>query len=204
MATQPVRIAGDWFDGRIPENVVMGSGAYVDTSYGFAAFRSERQPGLVLGERCGLYNRSTLIVGPAGLVTVGLYTILNETYLVCNERVTIGAHCLLSWGVVVTDSWHAPGASAAERAACTANAAAGPDRWVAPLRSPSPVVIEDSVWIGFGAVILPGVRLGQGCVVGCRTIVTENVAPYTVVVGSPARVVRVLDGAPTPNEQQQN
>jgi maltose O-acetyltransferase len=53
-----------------------------------------------------------------------------------------------------------------------------------------PVVIEDDVWIGAGAVILPGVRVGRGAVVGAGSVVTKDVPAFGVVVGNPARFVR--------------
>jgi phosphonate metabolism protein (transferase hexapeptide repeat family) len=53
-----------------------------------------------------------------------------------------------------------------------------------------PVRIGHDVWIGHGAVILPGRTVGTGAVVGAGTILTRDVAPYTIVVGNPGRVVR--------------
>ena len=52
------------------------------------------------------------------------------------------------------------------------------------------VTIEDDVWIGAFAFLCPGVRVGQGAVVGACAVVTKDVAPWTVVAGNPARVVR--------------
>lgn len=48
-------------------------------------------------------------------------------------------------------------------------------------------VVEADVSIGAGAVILPGVRLGRGCVIGAGAVVTRDVAPYVTVCGNPAR-----------------
>jgi phosphonate metabolism protein (transferase hexapeptide repeat family) len=52
------------------------------------------------------------------------------------------------------------------------------------------VVIGHDVWIGHGAVILPGKSIGTGAIVGAGAIVTHDVAPYTIVAGNPARVIR--------------
>ncbi|MFK7753845.1 MAG: CatB-related O-acetyltransferase [Sedimentitalea sp.] len=51
-------------------------------------------------------------------------------------------------------------------------------------------VVGHDVWIGYGATILPGVTIGSGAIIGARTVVSRDVAPYTVVAGNPARVVR--------------
>jgi maltose O-acetyltransferase len=56
----------------------------------------------------------------------------------------------------------------------------------------APVVIEDHVWIGSKAVILPGVRIGRHAVIGAGSIVTHDVPPRCVVAGNPARVLRYL------------
>jgi len=51
------------------------------------------------------------------------------------------------------------------------------------------VVIGDRVWIGYRAIILPGVTIGEGAVVGAGALVTKDVEPYAIVVGNPARVI---------------
>jgi len=52
------------------------------------------------------------------------------------------------------------------------------------------VTVEDDVWVGGGATILKGVRLGRGCIVAAGSIVTREVSPYSIVAGVPAKVVR--------------
>ena len=59
----------------------------------------------------------------------------------------------------------------------------------------APVRIEDDVWIGAGAVLLPGVVIGAGSVVGAASVVTGNVPPGVVVAGSPARIIREITDA---------
>lgn len=51
------------------------------------------------------------------------------------------------------------------------------------------ITIDADAWIGTGAVILPNVTVGEGAVVGANSVVTKNVAPYTVVGGVPARKI---------------
>lgn len=64
------------------------------------------------------------------------------------------------------------------------------------ITEPRPVVIEDDVWIGARAIILPGVRIGQGAVIGAAAVVTKDVPPYSVAAGNPARVVKHRNGLP--------
>ena len=51
-------------------------------------------------------------------------------------------------------------------------------------------VIENDVWIGQNAVILPGVHIGDGAIIGANSVVGSDVDPYTIVAGNPARVLR--------------
>ena len=56
-----------------------------------------------------------------------------------------------------------------------------------------PVLIQEGAWIGAGATILPGVRVGRHAVVGAASVVTKDVPDYAVVVGNPAKIVKMLD-----------
>ncbi len=66
----------------------------------------------------------------------------------------------------------------------------GLDRDFRERRRAKRVVVGNDVWIGHGAVVMPGVTLGDGAVVGANAVVTRDVAPYTVVAGAPARPLR--------------
>ena len=55
-----------------------------------------------------------------------------------------------------------------------------------------PITIEDKVWIGFDCTILNGVNIGEGAIVGAKSVVRENVEPYTIVAGNPAVVIKKL------------
>lgn len=191
-------IENDWYHGGIPPNVRLGENVYLDTSYAFEAFHSEREIGFRLGAASGVYNMATFIVGESGMVEIGSYTVLGGTFITCNASVTIGSHCLLAWGSVITDSWADFNNSSIEkRRAVLRAAAADSQRRLLPLAAPRPVILEDNVWVGFDAVILPGVVLGRGSIVGSKTVVAENVPPYAVVAGNPARIIKYLDADDT-------
>ncbi|MFI0717605.1 sugar O-acetyltransferase [Streptomyces sp. NPDC021224] len=62
-------------------------------------------------------------------------------------------------------------------------------------RFSEPIVIEDKVWIGSNAVVLPGVRIGYGSVIGAGSVVSRDIPPMTVAVGTPCRVLREITDA---------
>ena len=58
--------------------------------------------------------------------------------------------------------------------------------------STTPVTIEDDVWIGANAVVLPGVIIGKHCVVAAGAVVTKNVPPHSLVAGVPAKIIKQI------------
>lgn len=58
--------------------------------------------------------------------------------------------------------------------------------------STTPVTIEDDVWVGANAVILPGVTIGNHCVVAAGAVVTKDVPPHSLVAGVPAKVIKKI------------
>jgi acetyltransferase-like isoleucine patch superfamily enzyme len=73
--------------------------------------------------------------------------------------------------------------------------------WIGSVRRPSPwrherVAVEPDVWIGYGAIVLSGVRIARGAIVAAGSVVTRDVAPYAIVAGSPARAIGERFAAP--------
>ena len=62
-----------------------------------------------------------------------------------------------------------------------------------PIDRDKSVIIEDNVWIGEGAAILPGVKIGKGSVIGAGAVVTRDVPTYSIAVGNPARVIKCFN-----------
>jgi acetyltransferase-like isoleucine patch superfamily enzyme len=68
-----------------------------------------------------------------------------------------------------------------------------PDRPIRkqPIQSKGPIVIEDEAWIGYGSIVLSGVRIGTGAVVGAGSVVTQDVPEYAIAAGVPATIVKM-------------
>ena len=92
------------------------------------------------------------------------------------QKVSIGNHVLVGSNVLITD--HSHGKTTPEELALPPRSR--------ELYSKGPVIIEDNVWIGENACILPGVKIGKGAVIGAGAVVTKDVPPMTVVGGNPA------------------
>ena len=63
---------------------------------------------------------------------------------------------------------------------------ADPGSW--PYRGDT--IIGNDVWIGYQAIIMPGIKIGDGAVIGAKSVITKDVEPYTIVGGNPAEIIR--------------
>jgi acetyltransferase-like isoleucine patch superfamily enzyme len=97
------------------------------------------------------------------------------------KKISIGRHCRIGGNVWIFDSPGHP----ADPVARMAGSPVADDEV-------KPVMIEDNVWIGQKAIIMPGVTIGQGSIVAAGAVVMVNVPPNTMVAGNPARQLRKL------------
>ena len=109
---------------------------------------------------------------------IGDHVFLNYlcTILDCND-VRIGNHVMIGPGVQIYTAAHHIQAEFRNQG----------------LEVAKPITIEDNVWIGGSAILLPGVRIGRNAVVGAGAVVPRNVPENTVVAGNPARVLREIE-----------
>jgi acetyltransferase-like isoleucine patch superfamily enzyme len=182
----------DWYPGTIPENVALDETAFVETSYSFSLYRSEEPAGVRIGRGASTYLGTMFDVGPGGRVTLGEHALVNGARIICDAEVVIGDFCLISWNVVLMDTYRVS-LDPVQRRRELERAAQGRPRRLAANVPARPVRIGRNVWIGFDACVLPGVTIGEGAVVGARSVVAGDVPPYTVVAGNPARVIRRLE-----------
>lgn len=126
-----------------------------------------RTSGVVLfgGTRIELYRGASISIGEGSFIN-------RNTSILAETSVSIGDYVLVGWDVTITDTdehdWPGLGARTA------------------------PIVIGDHSWIGARSIILKGVTIGEGAVVAAGSVVTRDVAPYTLVAGSPAKPIRDL------------
>ena len=120
---------------------------------------------------------------------MGKYTSINgPSTRICGEvnHVNIGSYCSVASNVVIQEFNHN------YLRATTYNIFShiiGVQNMTEKI-SRGPIIIHDDVWIGSNSVILSGVTIGRGSVVGAGSVVTKDVAPYTIVAGNPAKFIK--------------
>lgn len=141
--------------------------------------------GLVLGDDC--YVGRYVEICPGGRITIGTDTSIQDRCILLGN-VAIGRHCLLSLNVLLSSGRHNFAIDPAWLIR-DQDRRVSQDSHLSALRN-APVVIEDDCWLGINTVVTPGVTVGKGAVVGANAVVVDDVEPYTVVGGIPARTIK--------------
>ncbi|RDC66092.1 acyltransferase [Adhaeribacter pallidiroseus] len=110
------------------------------------------------------------VEGLVNLVSIGAFCSLGRVYMAVHEHIKIGERVVINDGVKIL----------------TASHDVSDPHWSFIKQN---IVIEDYVWIGTDAIILPGVHLGRGVVVGAGAVVTKSVNNGAIVVGNPAKPI---------------
>jgi len=183
---------GHWDYKELPSNVRLGEGCYIERKDAFGRFFSRRDPGLVIGDRVRAYTWTSFSVEPEGLMEIGDDCVLVGAVFMCADSIKVGNRVLMSYYVSVADCDFHPMDPELRKQDAVANSpsAAGSLR---PSLDARPVVIEDDVQIGIGAIILKGTHIGRGARVGAGSVVTSDVPAGALVGGNPARVLEMLD-----------
>jgi acetyltransferase-like isoleucine patch superfamily enzyme len=116
-------------------------------------------------------------------VRIGAGSFLNLGVMVAAvELVEIGDHCMFANGCFVTDGNH------------RFDDFFKPITWQG-FTTKGPTRVGDNVWCGANVVITSGVTIGERCVIGANSVVTEDVPPFSIAAGAPAKVLRAIEAA---------
>jgi acetyltransferase-like isoleucine patch superfamily enzyme len=165
---------------RHARNIRLGRGVFLDQG----VYLHATPNGIEIGERTTIMHNTELHVFnfrglPHAFIKIGRDTFVGESVVIRGQGgVTIGDSVLIAPGAKILAVNH--NFSDVSRPIIEQGISA------------KGIVIEDGSWIAGGAVVLDGVRVGRGAVVGANAVVTRDVPPNTVVVGSPAQVIKNL------------
>jgi acetyltransferase-like isoleucine patch superfamily enzyme len=135
----------------------------------------------------------------AGLIKIGNKNFINgNTKLISRNSIEIGDFVTIAWNVTIYDHDSHSLNHLERRAdieqqllqARVGNSLITNKNWVTV--NSKPIKICNDVWIGMNAIILKGVTVGEGAIVAAGAVVTKDVAPYTVVAGNPAVMVKEI------------
>lgn len=106
-----------------------------------------------------------------------------RNHITAFNDIIIGSHVLTGTNVLITDNAH----GTFQRQELD----------IPPMQrnvtSKGVVMINDNVWIGSNACIMPGVTIGRGAIIGANAVVTKDVPPYALAAGNPARVIKIIE-----------
>ena len=156
----------------------------------------------------GIDDAASLHIGPESMLCGAVYFLRGGVFrlgarsyigpqTVCRvaREIDIGDDVMIAWGCSLLDT-NMHSLRFAERARDVLitgrhRGLTGDDKDWSAVRC-DPIRIQDCAWIGFGSIILPGVTIGEGCIVGAGSVVDRDTPPWTIVAGNRARVVREL------------
>lgn len=172
-----------------PQATLLGRGPQVDLGRGSKlGARVRIDPGaegmVKVGER--VWVAADVEIQTEGHLSLGAGTSVQRRCTI-NGNTRLGRACILAPGVFISSGTHPfrsfPHLPIREQERLIASDAQ------AQAKLDHPVWIQDDCWLGANVVVCPGVTIGKGSVVGANAVVTRDVAPFTVVAGSPARVI---------------
>ncbi|MNS29295.1 putative acetyltransferase [compost metagenome] len=155
------------------------------------------KPSLSIGNECILLN-DNIFESDTGFISIGSGTFINGgTRLISRSSITIGNNVTIAWGCMIYDhdshsldyrdriadqeqqlrDWHS-GNFIANKNWETVNS--------------KPIVIGDNVWLGFDVVVLKGVTIGEGAIIGAKSVVTRDIPAWSVAAGNPAKVIKTI------------
>ncbi|MEQ9376699.1 MAG: DapH/DapD/GlmU-related protein [Imperialibacter sp.] len=152
-------------------NIILGKDVEIDPSSNFN--------NVDIGDNTRIAKRCSIFGSPDFILEIGkeCYVGMNTTIDGYLEKVTIGANVSIAQNVHIMSA-SGPNASKAFQR-------------IFPIER-IPVIIGNHCWIGASSVVMPGVELGKFCIVGVNSFVTKSFPDYSIIGGSPAKLIRTL------------
>jgi maltose O-acetyltransferase len=176
-------LAGDLYIADDPENARRAHRAVrLADAYHRASVADERIAVSILAELVGHLGEGAFVKPPLYVdygehLSIGARTFINYNLVALDvAAITIGEDCQLGPNVQLLTPTHP----------------LEPQPRRDKLEAARPIAIGDNVWLGGGAIVLPGVTIGDNSVIGAGSVVTKDVPAHVVAVGNPARVIRYL------------
>jgi acetyltransferase-like isoleucine patch superfamily enzyme len=141
--------------------------------------------GVSLREGCSFYGNPML----SGRIEIGRYTSINSgSRIFANVgKIIIGSFCSIGPNVILQEYNH----NYNRPTSYGINGHIIKDkRYTHETISKGDIIIEDDCWLGANVVVLSGVRIGRGAIIGAGSVVTRDIAPYTIVGGNPAKKIK--------------
>ncbi|MGG7507942.1 sugar O-acetyltransferase [Plantibacter sp. YIM 135249] len=176
-------LAGDLYIADDPDSAAQAlRGMRLTNAYATAYLQDPASARPILADLVGSLGenvdvRPPLAVDYGTYITIGDGTFINSNLTALDVApITIGRDCQIGPNVQLLTPTHP----------------VDPQPRRDKLEAAEPIVIEDNVWLGGGAIILPGVTIGENSVIGAGAVVTKDVPRNSVAVGNPARVIRSI------------
>lgn len=151
---------------------------------GIPYFHKTRKSKIIIGKNCRFNSRTTsnliginhkcmiCTLSKDAVLLIGNNCGFSGTTIGCFELIQIGNNVRFGANSMITDSdWH----NDDPRSGGT-----------------KPVIIEDNVWIGYGSIILKGVKIGKNSVIGAGSVVTKNIPPNVIAAGNPCITIKTI------------
>jgi acetyltransferase-like isoleucine patch superfamily enzyme len=149
---------------------------------------SARAGSLTVGAGCIINAKCNFDIAGAE-IHIGDRCYIGKSSLVSGSSITLGDDVIISWGVTIVDH-NSHSLQWRDRQSDVADWHLGKKDWSNIDRRP--IALGNKVWVGFNAIILKGVTIGEGAIVGAGSVVTKDVPAYTIVAGNPAAVIRAI------------
>lgn len=120
-----------------------------------------------------------IFVDKGATLTVGRNSRINGVHISVSDRIEIGSNVRIApYCIIIDNDYHKV------------------DDHFSDEGTRHPIIIEDDVWITMNCMVMKGVRIGKGSVIAAGAVVTKDVAPYTVVGGIPAKLIKKIPNTP--------